>query len=425
MSSTTEEKSTASTDAQLQSQLEEVKPTAESQSKEQSLKPWLAVAGAFLVQFCTFGYVNAFGVFQAYYTFDQLRGYSSSDISWIGSVQLFLLWVLAVVSGKLFDKGYFTWLLLVGSILHVLFILVLSVCDTYAEIFVVQALGQGLSNGLLYLTSLACVSRYFAQHRAFALGVAVTGSGLGGVCFPILLNNLIKEHGFAEGVRASGYLVLPCLVLANILMRNPVEGHAGSQIPEGTFKSVVSDKAALLSAGGCFFVSLGYFIPFFYLQVFFRLHGISEHLTFYSLAILNGVSVIGRLVPNLLADKLGVINLIIPIDIATAAITYAWVACTKTGSAITFCVLFGFFSGAINSLLAPLAVSFARAPHEIGLRMGIASLIGNPIAGRILSSANNDYWSLAVWSGTTLLFSNVLFFWARQLEVGRKGTQRV
>lgn len=44
---------------------------------------------------------------------------SPSDISWIGSVQVFLLFAISVFSGQLFDLGYFRHLLFFGTILYV------------------------------------------------------------------------------------------------------------------------------------------------------------------------------------------------------------------------------------------------------------------------------------------------------------------
>lgn len=55
-----------------------------------------------------------------------LSNYSSSQISWIGSVQLFLLFSLGLVAGKLFDEGYFHHLEIGGSIVYVASFVALS-----------------------------------------------------------------------------------------------------------------------------------------------------------------------------------------------------------------------------------------------------------------------------------------------------------
>jgi hypothetical protein len=56
--------------------------------EEGGLDGWTTVFGAFLGLFATFGQLNSFGSYQAYYSTHQLAAYSASEISWIGSLQL-------------------------------------------------------------------------------------------------------------------------------------------------------------------------------------------------------------------------------------------------------------------------------------------------------------------------------------------------
>ena len=58
------------------------------QYPECGLKANLTVLGTFIALFCTFGQMNAFGTFQAWYAAHQLRHMPASTISWIGSLQL-------------------------------------------------------------------------------------------------------------------------------------------------------------------------------------------------------------------------------------------------------------------------------------------------------------------------------------------------
>lgn len=54
---------------------------------EGGLKAYLTVLGAFIALVCTFGQMNAFGTYQAWYTSHQLHHLPPSTISWIGSIQ--------------------------------------------------------------------------------------------------------------------------------------------------------------------------------------------------------------------------------------------------------------------------------------------------------------------------------------------------
>lgn len=52
---------------------------------------YLALVGGMCALFCTFGLINCVGVFQDYYYSELLKGYSPSTVSWISSVQVFLI----------------------------------------------------------------------------------------------------------------------------------------------------------------------------------------------------------------------------------------------------------------------------------------------------------------------------------------------
>ena len=65
----------------------------------------------------TFGYQNAYGVYQDFYGL--LHSASTSAISWIGSTQLFLLTSMGLFAGKLLDLGYFRQTIFAGSLLYV------------------------------------------------------------------------------------------------------------------------------------------------------------------------------------------------------------------------------------------------------------------------------------------------------------------
>jgi len=52
------------------------------------------------------------------------------------------------------------------------------------------------------------------------MGIMVSGSSLGGVCFPIMLRRLFDSIGFGWAVRAVGFLIFGLLVIANFLVRS-------------------------------------------------------------------------------------------------------------------------------------------------------------------------------------------------------------
>jgi len=122
------------------------------------------------------GITFAYGTFQNYYELTYLTTVSPSAISWVGTVQSFLLIVIGVVSGPLFDLGYFKTMLFVGALVETVGVMMLSLSTEYYQIFLSQGVCMGLGSGLLYLPGLALVGRSFRKKRAIAMGCISCGA---------------------------------------------------------------------------------------------------------------------------------------------------------------------------------------------------------------------------------------------------------
>ena len=125
------------------------------------------------------GFTLGFGAFQAYYQHELLVKSSASAISWIGTVQAWLLILVGMLSGPLFDLGYFRSMLYIGNFLVVFGIMMLSLAKEYWQVFLAQGLCMGLGAGFLYVPSLALVGIWFSRKRALAMGIVLSGASVG------------------------------------------------------------------------------------------------------------------------------------------------------------------------------------------------------------------------------------------------------
>lgn len=123
--------------------------------------------------------MNAYGVFQTFYQLNFLSSESSSSIAWIGSTQAFLLFLVSVITGPIFDAGHLRSLLCIGLVLVVLGMMLTSIATQYWHVFLAQAVMMGLGFGCLYLPAPAVVSQYFHRRTALAMGVSSLGAALG------------------------------------------------------------------------------------------------------------------------------------------------------------------------------------------------------------------------------------------------------
>ncbi len=125
------------------------------------------------------GTTFAFGMFQSYYELELLPNKSSSTISWIGTVATYLLIVVGVISGPLFDLGHYRTMLFGGAALSSFGFMMLSLATEYYQIMLAQGICLGLGTGILYVPGIALVSRSFSRRRAIALGIVTCGAPFG------------------------------------------------------------------------------------------------------------------------------------------------------------------------------------------------------------------------------------------------------
>ncbi len=181
------------------------------------IKAWTQVAMGWLVIFTTWGYVNSFGSFQTYYTLT--LPYPPSTISWIGSVQVFLTFLLGAFSGRLLDAGLFIPTFIVGAVLQLLGMFLTSISTQYWQLMLTQGVLSGVGGGIFFTPSLALVATYFNKRRSVALGFATMGNAAGGMIYPVITRELLPKLGFAWTTRVLAFLNMGCLALVLAFMR--------------------------------------------------------------------------------------------------------------------------------------------------------------------------------------------------------------
>jgi MFS family permease len=179
---------------------------------------WSQVIGGHIITFFVWGFITSFGMFQAYYTSNSLS--SPSNISWIGSMMIFLLMIIPLWSGSASDVGHYKLILRTGVLLWLVGIFMTSICSEYWQFLMAQGVCIGVANGFMFVPTMSVVSTYFdSSKRSFAIGLVLTGSATGGMIFPIMLNRLFVLIGFGWAVRCFGFMALVLLLLAERLLK--------------------------------------------------------------------------------------------------------------------------------------------------------------------------------------------------------------
>lgn len=181
------------------------------------LLAWSQVFVCALTNMMSWGYPATFGVYQLYYK--QSLQLPEAQISWIGSVQIFLTFATCTFSGRLSDAGYNRSTTAVGAFLVVFGTLMTSLCTQYWQIFLAQGVCIGFGLGTMFMPPMSVASSYFKKKRSLALACAATGTGFGSVVFPAIIQYLIPRIGFPWAVRCSALVALVVSIVALLLMR--------------------------------------------------------------------------------------------------------------------------------------------------------------------------------------------------------------
>lgn len=243
-----------------------------------------------------------------------------------------------------------------------------SLCTEYYQFFLAQAVLLGVSMSFVTWPSVAVVSRHLPHHRGLALGLVISGSSLGGLIWPIVLQQLLNHSSLSFGwtMRVVGFIMTPLLAVACLVVveapraepdsaaaARPIDGESGQQrgsqekSPETktTDFSIVRKPAFLLLSLGLAIGYLGLFAPFFYVSAYAVAEGVSSSVSFYLISILNAASLFGRVLPGIWADRWGHFNFMIFALGASAIVGFCWTAATNVAGLVVWSVVYGFTSG--------------------------------------------------------------------------------
>lgn len=371
------------------------------------LMAWLQIVAGHLVVFNTWGYTISFGIFQPVY--EERMNLPPSTVSWVGSIQICLIFLVGTFSGRAFDAGYYRWALLVGAFLHTFGVFMTSISTEYWQLFLAQGLSQGLGNGIVFAPTIANMSTYFSTKRTMALCTAACGGATGGMVFPLIAQQLLPKIGFEWTVRAMGLVVLVAWAIIIALARPRLPPRKSGPLVElAAFK----EMTYLLFAISMWFTLWATYFAYYYARTYaLDVLGASGSTSFTILLVINVVGIPGRMVPAFLADRyFGAVNVFIPMVIGAALCIFLWAEVEDLVGAYVWVIFFGFFGGGIQGMFPATLAGLTKDLSKTGTRIGmiftiisIVALTGPPIAGALMEATGGEYLAAQIWGGSCLL----------------------
>ncbi|KAK5992119.1 MFS-type transporter [Cladobotryum mycophilum] len=376
------------------------------------LNAWLQVVAGHLTVFNSWGYLISFGIFQAYYT--RTLNIDPSAVSWIGSTQICLIFLIGTFSGRAFDAGHYILTLQIGFLLQLIGIFTTSCATKYWQFYLAQGLCQGLGCGLVFAPAVANLGTYFSKNKSMAVSMAACGGATGGLVFPAIAKQMLPRVGFAWTMRIMGLVMLVNCIIVLVLTKPRLPPRkAGPLIEVEAFK----EPTYLLFCIGMFFTLWAVYFGYYYARSYAldRLSG-TQAVSFSMLMIINGLGVPGRLVPAFLADRyFGAMPTMVPTIFGAAIVVFSWIAVPSLTGDYVWVIAFGYFGSGIQGMFPATCAGLSKDLSKSGTRIGMiftiisfACLTGPPLAGKLIQIAGGRYIAAQIWGGSCLTVGGFL-----------------
>ena len=250
---------------------------------------------------------------------------------------------------------------------------------------------------------MSTIPRWFARKRGIAVGITVTGIGLGGMISPLIIQWLISSYGWRQAFIILGLIISIIIIpLAQLMKHSPERIGLRPYGEDGT----IEDRQSLASVGGLslkqaiktsHFWFFGSILFCFYFAGAITTHivphaidiGISAIVAASILSIIAGSGVISRFSIGFISDRIGA-RRVLTACLVMATLARIWPLFAKEiWMFYVFAVIFGIAHGGIMSL-RPLISAELFGLGSLGMIFATIELcsltggaLGAPLAGAI------------------------------------------
>jgi len=178
---------------------------------------WIIVAIA-AVGTCTgFGTIYSFSVF--FKTWIGEFGSSRAVLSGIYSLAFIIYGLFSMIMGVFSDRYGPRKVIATGGSIMALGCLLTAFVHHTAMLYLTWGLAVGIGVGTCYAPTAATVSKWFVHRKGMAMGILVSGLGMGTLIFSPLSERLIKSFGWRTAIFVIGLIVLTVYLAESLIIR--------------------------------------------------------------------------------------------------------------------------------------------------------------------------------------------------------------
>jgi predicted MFS family arabinose efflux permease len=315
---------------------------------------------------------------------------TQSTISWIGSIQLWMVFFVGTWSGRALDAGLFTPTYLLGAALQILGIFMTSISHSFWQLLLAQGVCTGLGSGIFFTPAMGLVTTYFTKNRGMAIAIMSTGGSIGGSIYPVIVRQLLPKIGFAWTIRTLGFVNMALLGVSFAFLKPRLPPRKSGPIVEW---SAFREGPYVCVVAGMSLVFGGLFFSYYYIASFARtIIGMSYADSLTILIVFNAGAIPVRLLTGYIADRfVGPLNAMVPLIFLNSLFAFVWIAVDSRSGMYAFATFYGFSGGAFQCLFPTTVTSLNSDLSKNGVRLGMAlsvisfaGLAGPPIGGALL-----------------------------------------
>ncbi|KAL9602762.1 MAG: hypothetical protein Q9219_001605 [cf. Caloplaca sp. 3 TL-2023] len=374
----------------------------------------LIVASSFTLTLTACGLNFAFGVYQELYeSLDgPFAGASPAEIDLIGTLAVSLM-TLGAPYASAWTKSYSPrTMTLIGAVLFSLANLLASFGQELWHFILTQGLLLGCGTCLAYIPAVTVAPGWFQARRSLAMGIVLSGTGVGGTLWAPVLRALNNSTGFRNTLRVTAGLSLLLLASSGwalkwhpeIEARNRLEATGRSRLrPPLANWQVVKTRQFTAQAMGAAFQAAAYYVPVYFISTYARSLGFSSTAGANFIALSNGTSAGGKVLIGYVADRYGRLNLLLLCTFLSAVTTLGlWSPSTVSNSAtgmslfVAYVIFYSITAGAYVSLFPTVLAelfgvqNFSSVNGLLYMIRGFATLLGTPSAGALIRNSSID-----------------------------------
>lgn len=408
---------------------------------------WVSAFCAMLAAFSTWGSNAGYGVFLNYYlssnSFPEATPY---DYALIGGIVVFLAQVLAPLSVLGYKMFGFYNLSFCGIFIQTSGYILASFATKLWQVYLTQGVLVGLSFLMIFIPPTLILPTYFKKYRAFAMGIAVSGGGLGGIVFSLSVNKLIQQTGDLKwALRMSGIVTFVLALIATVLNkpRNykplPFSTTLKAKFIKDNLKvildfSIFKNYPFALITLWFLLCLLGYILMLFSMAAYSNLVGLTSHVASTITALLNAGQVFGRPSLGILADRVGRNNFSATVSLLISILLWAfWINATSFPAIAVFAIVLGLFIGIGSVMSQSLAADILQDEGKLPaawsyLNMGslFFCLVAEVIALAIRDESNDKpFLNTQIFSGCCFFVAFLLLLIIREWLVRRTLNNRL